>query len=77
MQIGDSIKVYLPGESPWATVVSIHSDGRVAARIDNHPVSDLQGYKFGDVATFEKNAEFETWELAPLDKQLPALKPVA
>lgn len=75
MQAGEIIKVFLPGESPWAIVVSVHEDGRVAARLDNSPVSDLHGYRFGDVVTFEKNTEFNTWELAPLDRQLPDLKP--
>ena len=43
---GDSVKVWLPGESPWATVLEIR-DGGFLGRLDNHPASDLHGYRFG------------------------------
>ncbi len=75
MKPGDRIKVFLPGESPWATVVSVHEDGRLVARIDNHPVcTNMHGYSHGDLATFEKRIGdgWESWELAPLERQLPA-----
>ena len=35
MEIGESIKVWLPGETPWATVEAIHNHELVEARIDN------------------------------------------
>lgn len=36
MKIGDMVKVYLPGESPWAECVAINEDGTWLGRIDNH-----------------------------------------
>ena len=75
-EAGQFIKVFLPGESPWATVVSAHEDGRVAARIDNDLVGGLHGYVYGDVVTFEAKdyGDFACWELAPLARQLPVLR---
>lgn len=75
-EIGSHIKVFIPGESPWAIVVATEDDGRVAARFDNHLVASdmgLHGYKYGDVATFERTGEYQNWELAPLERQLPSL----
>lgn len=74
MKPGDYLKVFLPGEIPWATIVSIHEDGRLAARLDNYPVcTHMHGYKYGDVVTFKKRTGdgWEFWELAPLEQQLP------
>lgn len=74
VQPGESIKVHLPGEWPWATVVSKTKDGRVAARLDNTPIfTERHGYRFGDMVTFERDPTDAFWELAPLDRQLPAL----
>ncbi len=38
MQMGEHIKVDLPGESPWAEVMAIHADGSWDGRIDNELV---------------------------------------
>lgn len=76
MKIGEHVKIHIPGESPWATVVATHEDGRMAVRIDNHPAcGDMHGYKLGDVVTVEEKeySDFKSWELAPLDRQLPTL----
>lgn len=70
VSVGQHIKVFLPGESPWAIVTAVPSNGRVVARIDNHPVGNLHGYKYGDVATFHVDEEYGCWVLAPLDKQV-------
>lgn len=51
--IGSTIKVFLPGESPWATVVHVAEPGRVVARLANHPVGILHRYKLGDAVTFD------------------------
>lgn len=69
MAIGDSIKVRLPGERPWAIVVAELADGRVMARIDNQTVGALHGYKYGDVATFKPDGAI--WNLADLNDQRP------
>lgn len=39
MSIGQFVKVFLPGESPWAEVVRFLPDGRWLGRIVNHLVS--------------------------------------
>lgn len=70
MKIGDSIKVHLPGEAPWAIVTATLEDGRVLARIDNETVGGLHGYKYGDVATFEVDSSGR-WALSDLSKQRP------
>ncbi len=38
MKVGDHMKINLPGESPWAEVMVIHSDGSWDGRIDNELV---------------------------------------
>jgi hypothetical protein len=72
-QVGQCIKVMLPGESPWAIVTAVLDDGRIMARIDNYPVGDEHGYKYGDVATFERDPDAQriVWTLAPIDRQHP------
>ena len=48
------IKVWLPGETPWAKVTAIHKDGTVDAMIDNHLLcTEQHGYRFGEVLCFE------------------------
>lgn len=77
--IGEHVKIFLPGESPWATIVSAHEDGRLAVRIDNHLIGTLHGYKYGDVVTVERETtqDWSIWKLAALDRQLPILKVVS
>lgn len=65
--LGKHIKVRLPGEAPWAIVTAELEIGRVMARIDNHTVGVMHGYKYGDVATFEGSGD--EWVLAPLERQ--------
>jgi len=68
---GDLIKVHLPGEAVWGFVVAKHKDGRVAVRLDNHPICDqLHSYKYNDVVTFERHKKFHSWELVPEQRQL-------
>jgi hypothetical protein len=72
--IGDKIKVRLPGETPWAIVTAELPDGRIMARIDNHPVGELHGYKYGDVVTFEPYRDYSrrvSWILSPIEQQMP------
>lgn len=61
--VGEVIKVSLPGEAPWAIVTADLHDGRVMARIDNQTVGDLHGYRYGDVATFERDGDGR-WNIA-------------
>lgn len=72
--VGDDVKVFLPGESPWAIVTAVLPDGRIMARLNNDLVrAKLHGSKFGDVATFERETtpEWSIWKLVPLDRQMP------
>lgn len=67
MKTGDDVKVWLPGESPWVIVLAVLPDGRLLARLNNDLVnSQVHGYQFGDVATFEieETADYKIWNLA-------------
>jgi hypothetical protein len=67
MKIEDNIKVWLPGESPWAVVLARLSDSKVIAQLNNDLVnSSHHGYQYGDVAVFEidETAEYKVWSLA-------------
>jgi len=67
MKTGDSVKVWLPFESPWAIVLAELPDGRLLARINNDLIcSSRHGFQFGDVATFEieETADYKIWKLA-------------
>ena len=37
--VGQHIKVFLPGESPWAEVVAVLTGGEIVGRIDNELVA--------------------------------------
>ena len=65
----EPLKVFLPGESLWAFPIQFQGEF-MQAKLDNHPVSNLHGYKFDDLVTFKKHPEFKTWELASLDEQI-------
>jgi len=53
MKIGDDVKVFLNGESPWATITNIIDSLHIKAKIDNHLVcNDMHGFKFGDEIPF-------------------------
>ena len=69
----EPVKVFIPGESPWALPIKTELPF-MQARIDNHPVNTAQhGIEYGDVVTFIRatNGDFEWWELAREDQQLP------
>jgi hypothetical protein len=53
VEIGNHVKVFLKGESPWAIVTKIIDKSHIEAKIDNHPISDLHKLQFGDIASFE------------------------
>lgn len=53
-EIGESIKVWLPGESPWVDVIGRLPDGRILGSIQNDLVfTPNHGYSRDDIATFE------------------------
>lgn len=56
----DAVKAHLPGESLWVIPEKYDGDLMIA-KIDNHPVSHLHNYDYGDLATFEKIDGY--WEL--------------
>ncbi len=62
LEIGDHVKVVLPGEAPWAEVLEIRGEGFLG-RIDNHPASDLHDYRFGEKVWFVVD-EHECWSPA-------------
>jgi hypothetical protein len=41
MTLGDSVKVWLPGETPWAEVVALHDDETWDGRILNRLVPEM------------------------------------
>lgn len=51
MKKGDAIKVFLPGESPWAIVVKVHKDGSFDGKIDNKLRTDMSEH---EMAQFTK-----------------------
>ncbi len=49
-EVGQWIKVHLPGESPWAECLAVHADGTWEGRIDNHLVGSASEAKRREVA---------------------------
>ena len=75
MEIGDTVKVHLPGEWPHAIITAIHHETVIQARLDNHPVSSLHDFKFGDVLTFQYRGTAQmpnipAWEVSPPWEQM-------
>lgn len=66
MAIGDQIKVFLPGESPWAEVVE-EADGMVKGRILNklfhehtpEQQAEFTGREFGTAEPLKKLYDFK------------------
>jgi len=64
--IGDTIKVFLPGESPWAKIIEERND-MVQAKIINklfhqhseHEQAQFMKREFGDVTPLEQLHTFE------------------
>lgn len=60
-EIGESVKVWLPGESPWVDVVGRLPDGRMLGIIKNDLVATAgHGYVRDDIATFEMDGHLWT-----------------
>lgn len=45
VRVGESIKVSLPGESPWAACIAIHPDGTWDGQIINKLFGELSEYE--------------------------------
>ncbi len=70
VKIGDLIKVYLPGESPWAECVSIHADGTWSGRIDNNLVSNHHSFKIHQVVKFRRqDIEGDRYVWSPVEEE--------
>lgn len=77
IEVGGYIKCRLPGETPWARIISVHQDGYVTAEIANRTVPELtpaeqeaavggrlpvlHDYRLGDVALFRQEADGGFW----------------
>jgi len=50
LKIGEDIKVFLKGESPWGVIIKIIDKTHIEARINNHLVNTQEhGASYGDV----------------------------
>jgi hypothetical protein len=57
-QIGESVKVHLPSESPWADCVATNADGSWIGEIHNDLVNTRNhGLKFGDRVRFIRDPD--------------------
>jgi len=76
LNVGEYVKVHLPGEWPFAIVTAVHHETVIQARIDNHLASGLHNFAFGDVLTFQYRGtpqmpDRAAWEVAPAWEQMP------
>ena len=67
-ELHQPVKVFLPGESLFAIPLRYANFGMTLhAKIDNHPVSPLHDFKYGDEAEFKLD-RYNSWELV-VDEQ--------
>lgn len=53
MKLNDSVKVFLPKESVWVTVLKIGQNNLFLGKVDNHTVHhEEHNIRFGDFVTF-------------------------
>jgi len=70
----ESLKVTLPGETPWVTPLVWDKYNLMLGRINNHLVNtESHGFEFGDLVTFHLVdwGEFKCWEPSPHRKINP------
>jgi hypothetical protein len=69
-EIGESVKVWLPGETPWAECVAVHPDGTWEGRIANRLFAEM---------TDEERALIvgEMWDIPVIPGPKPRLATVA
>jgi hypothetical protein len=75
VEVGDAIKVRVPGETPWATVAHVIAPGIVIARLQAVAAPEHNGLKTDYFLTFQwRNNPFTpeiwTWELGRDDEQV-------
>ena len=76
VRVGQSVKVHLPGESLWVTVLQITEHNLLLGRIDNTPIGSLHNYKYGSIETFHlvDYGFAKCWEPSPHRKLDSSLK---
>lgn len=47
VKIGDSVKIWLPGETPWADVVALRDDGIIDVKIANRLIPEMTEEELG------------------------------
>ena len=58
--VGEAVKVWLPGESPWAECVAVLADGSWIGRLDNDLVNTVQhGLRLNSVTRFVLENPFD------------------
>ena len=58
--VGETVKVWLPGESPWAECVAVLGDGSWIGRLDNDLVNTVQhGLRLNSVTRFVLENPFD------------------
>ena len=68
MQVGDLVKVYLKGESPWVKVIKVGRHNLFLGEINNNLMNTQgHGLGFGDKVTFHlvDYGDFKCWEVSP------------
>jgi hypothetical protein len=54
IELGNKVKVFLRGESPWGIITEIIDTTHIRVRINNHLVNTGEhGVSFGDTVSFE------------------------
>jgi hypothetical protein len=59
MEVGDTIKIHIPGETPWANIIEIISQDILRVSIQNHVGAAM-------CKTFNAAEDDETWHIKPL-----------
>ena len=54
VDVGDRVKVMLPGESPWADVIEVLPDGNWIGQINGCPLLGDHDYNDGDLLLFSQ-----------------------
>jgi hypothetical protein len=54
VDVGDRVKVMLPGESPFADVIEVLPDGNWIGELNSHAMLGDHGYDNGDLVLFSQ-----------------------
>jgi len=58
VKIGDAVKIWLPGETPWADVVALQDDGTIDVKVANRLIPEMTEEKL--IAYFGGNPPHES-----------------